>query len=146
MNDRAANDQPSKDYIAALEQGVATIDELTAFVNSDKAKEIFGDKLGDMQAHAAELKASGAKYCDCEACKLALEILKDKDYLAKKSMWILGGDGLGLRYRLRRPGPRPCFRRGHQRPGLRYRGVLQHRRPGFQVHSLRLRGAVRCHR
>ena len=53
MNDRAANDQPSKDYIAALEQGVATIDELTAFVNSDKAKEIFGDKLGDMQAHAA---------------------------------------------------------------------------------------------
>ena len=93
MNDRAANDQPSKDYIAALEQGVATIDELTAFVNSDKAKEIFGDKLGDMQAHAAELKASGAKYCDCEACKLALEILKDKDYLAKKSMWILGGDG-----------------------------------------------------
>ena len=93
MNDRAANDQPSKDYIAALEQGVATIDELTAFVNSDKAKEIFGDKLGDMQAHAAELEASGAKYCDCEACKLALEILKDKDYLAKKSMWILGGDG-----------------------------------------------------
>ena len=93
MNDRAANDQPSKDYIAALEQGVATIDELTAFVNSDKAKEIFGDKQGDMQAHAAELKASGAKYCDCEACKLALEILKDKDYLAKKSMWILGGDG-----------------------------------------------------
>ncbi len=93
MNDRAANDRPAKDYIAALEQGVATIDELTAFVNSDKAKEIFGDKVGDMQAHAAELKASGAKYCDCEACTLALEILKDKDYLAKKSMWILGGDG-----------------------------------------------------
>ena len=48
MNDRAANDQPAKDYIAALEQGVATIDELTAFVNSDKAKEIFGDKVGDI--------------------------------------------------------------------------------------------------
>ena len=93
MDDRAANDQPAKDYIAALEYGVATIDELCEFVNSDKAKEIFGDKVGDMQAHAAELKASGAKYCDCEACKLALEILKDKDYLAKKSVWILGGDG-----------------------------------------------------
>ena len=93
MDDRAANDQPAKDYIAALENGVATIDELCAFVNSDKAKEIFGDKVGEMQAHAAELKASGAKYCDCEACKLALEILKDKDYLAKKSVWILGGDG-----------------------------------------------------
>ena len=93
MDDRAANDQPAKDYIAALENGVATIDELCDFVNSDKAKEIFGDKVGEMQAHAAELKASGAKYCDCEACKLALEILKDKDYLAKKSVWILGGDG-----------------------------------------------------
>ena len=92
-DDRAANDQPSKDYIAALEYGVATIDELCEFVNSDKAKEILGDKVAEAQAHAAELKASGAKYCDCEACKLALEILKDKDYLAKKSMWILGGDG-----------------------------------------------------
>ena len=93
MDDRAANDQPAKDYIAALEYGVATIDELCDFVNSDKAKEIMGDKVGEAQAHAAELKASGAKYCDCEACKLALEILKDKDYLAKKSVWILGGDG-----------------------------------------------------
>ena len=93
MDDRAANDQPAKDYIAALEYGVATIDELCEFVNSDKAKEILGDKVAEAQAHAAELKASGAKYCDCEACKLALEILKDKDYLAKKSVWILGGDG-----------------------------------------------------
>ena len=93
MDDRAANDQPAKDYIAALEYGVATIDELCDFVNSDKAKEIMGDKVAEAQAHAAELKASGAKYCDCEACKLALEILKDKDYLAKKSVWILGGDG-----------------------------------------------------
>ena len=93
MDDRAANDQPAKDYIAALEYGVATIDELCDFVSSDKAKEIMGDKVAEAQAHAAELKASGAKYCDCEACKLALEILKDKDYLAKKSVWILGGDG-----------------------------------------------------
>ena len=30
---------------------------------------------------------------DCEGGKLAAKILKDKDYLAKKSMWILGGDG-----------------------------------------------------
>ena len=31
--------------------------------------------------------------CDCDACKLAAEILADKDYLAKKSIWIFGGDG-----------------------------------------------------
>ncbi len=31
--------------------------------------------------------------CDCDACKLAREILAQKDYLNKKSMWIFGGDG-----------------------------------------------------
>jgi pyruvate-ferredoxin/flavodoxin oxidoreductase len=31
--------------------------------------------------------------CTCEACTLASEVLADKDYLAKKSMWIFGGDG-----------------------------------------------------
>ena len=31
--------------------------------------------------------------CDCDACKLAREILAKKDYLNKKSMWIFGGDG-----------------------------------------------------
>lgn len=56
MADRAANDQPSKDFIAALEESIVP-------------------------------------GCKCEACTLASQILKDKDYLAKKSMWILGGDG-----------------------------------------------------
>ncbi len=31
--------------------------------------------------------------CTCEACAKGREILKDQDYLAKKSMWIFGGDG-----------------------------------------------------
>ena len=31
--------------------------------------------------------------CTCEACTLAREILEGKDYLAKKSVWIFGGDG-----------------------------------------------------
>ena len=31
--------------------------------------------------------------CSCEAGQLAKKALADKDYLAKKSMWILGGDG-----------------------------------------------------
>ena len=43
--------------------------------------------------HAAELKAKGEKYCDCAACKLAYEIWEKKEYLAKKSVWIFGGDG-----------------------------------------------------
>ena len=31
--------------------------------------------------------------CDCDAGKLAKKVLIDKDFLAKKSVWILGGDG-----------------------------------------------------
>ncbi|MBP3323783.1 MAG: pyruvate:ferredoxin (flavodoxin) oxidoreductase, partial [Clostridia bacterium] len=31
--------------------------------------------------------------CGCEIGQLAKKALQDKDYLAKKSMWILGGDG-----------------------------------------------------
>ncbi|MDO5022424.1 MAG: pyruvate:ferredoxin (flavodoxin) oxidoreductase [Eubacteriales bacterium] len=31
--------------------------------------------------------------CSCEACTLAQEVLKDKDILVKKSVWIFGGDG-----------------------------------------------------
>lgn len=31
--------------------------------------------------------------CECEAGKLAKKTLADKDFLAKKSMWIFGGDG-----------------------------------------------------
>ncbi len=93
MTDSKTNGPAAEAYIAALEDGVLTIDELCGFMSSPAAKGAFGDKLPEMQAHVNELKASGVKYCDCEACTLALQILKDKDYLAKKSMWILGGDG-----------------------------------------------------
>ncbi len=31
--------------------------------------------------------------CKCEACTLAREILENKQYLSKKSIWIFGGDG-----------------------------------------------------
>ena len=31
--------------------------------------------------------------CECDACKLARKVLEGKNYLAKKSIWIFGGDG-----------------------------------------------------
>ncbi len=37
-------------------------------------------------------KDNGSK-CPCEACTLGREILKDKDFLQKKTVWIFGGDG-----------------------------------------------------
>ena len=81
MNDGAANCEATKAYVAALEAGICTVDELIAS----------GDPK--FQAHGQELKAAGKQFCDCDACKLVAEILQEKEYLAKKSVWIFGGDG-----------------------------------------------------
>lgn len=69
----------TKEYVAALQANIATVDELAA--------------VPKFAEHAAELKAKGEKFCDCDACKLACDILDKKDYLSKKSVWIFGGDG-----------------------------------------------------
>ena len=79
MDDGEANQDAAKAYAEALAQSVATVEELAA--------------VPQFAEHAAELKAKGEKYCDCAACKLAYEIWEKKEYLAKKSVWIFGGDG-----------------------------------------------------
>ena len=79
MEDGDANQKAAKEYVAALEQGICTVDELAA--------------IPQMKDHAAELKAKGEKFCDCDACKLVKDILDEKEYLGKKSVWIFGGDG-----------------------------------------------------
>ena len=79
MDDGTANAEPTKAFVKALEESITTVEELAA--NPQFA------------AHAAELKAKGALFCDCEACTIAADLLSKKEYLAKKSMWIFGGDG-----------------------------------------------------
>ncbi len=79
LDDGNANAEPAKAYVKALEQSIATVDELA--------------NIPQFAEHAAELKAKGAQFCDCAACTLVAEILSKKEYLAKKSMWIFGGDG-----------------------------------------------------
>ena len=79
MDDGTANAEPAKAYVKALEESICTVDELAA--------------VPQFAEHAAELKAKGALLCDCAACTLAADILSKKEYLAKKSMWIFGGDG-----------------------------------------------------
>ncbi len=93
MEDGEANQAATKEYVKQLEEGLMPVDACIAFISSPEADKVFGDKKGEMLAHAQELKASGAKFCDCDACKLAAEILAEKDYLSKKSVWIFGGDG-----------------------------------------------------
>ena len=79
MDDGTANAEPTKAFVKALEESITTVEELAA-----------NPKFA---AHAAELKAKGALFCDCEACTIAADLLSKKEYLAKKSMWIFGGDG-----------------------------------------------------
>jgi len=45
------------------------------------------------EAYKAALKDGIVEGCTCEACTLSREILKDAEYLGKKSVWIFGGDG-----------------------------------------------------
>ncbi len=46
--------------------------------------------VGAANGAATDKLVAALEACGCEACK---EILKDKDFLAKKSQWIFGGDG-----------------------------------------------------
>ena len=48
-------------------------------------------KYGD--ALVAALKEGIEEGCNCDACKLAREVLAQKDQLVKPSVWIFGGDG-----------------------------------------------------
>jgi hypothetical protein len=63
-------------YLTELKEDITPIGELVAFAKSDCAKEEFGEEgAKNFLAHAEELKASGALYCDCPACKAALAIV-----------------------------------------------------------------------
>ena len=79
MEDGEANAEPAKAFVKALEESICTVDELAA--------------VPQFAEHAAQLKAKGALFCDCAACTIAADLLSKKEYLAKKSMWIFGGDG-----------------------------------------------------
>ena len=93
MNDSAANSEASKAFAAALEDGIATIDETIGFLSSDAAKKLLGDAAEPALNEAKQRKAAGETLCGCEACTLARDIYEKKEYLAKKSMWLFGGDG-----------------------------------------------------
>ena len=92
-DDGNLNQQPTKDFIKALEENISAIDDCIAFLGSDMGKQIYGEAQPAALAAAEEAKAAGRKHCTCKACDLAAQILAKKDYLNKKSMWIFGGDG-----------------------------------------------------
>ncbi len=93
LEDGAANGEATKKYVAALEYGVCGVDEGIETMSKPEAKAALGEKADAILAHMKELKAAGKTVCDCEACTLCLEILAQKEFLSKKSVWIFGGDG-----------------------------------------------------
>jgi pyruvate-ferredoxin/flavodoxin oxidoreductase len=80
-----AGHKAAADYVAALEWGIASIDEVIAHF----------EQAGDTEnlAKAKAAKAAGATTCTCPACTLCKELLELKQYFVKKSQWIIGGDG-----------------------------------------------------
>ena len=80
--------------------------QLIAVEYADESIKAAGQKWLDTMEDGAANKSASAEFiaamenivsargdCDCDACKLARVILKDKEYLEKKSVWIFGGDG-----------------------------------------------------
>lgn len=66
-------------YIAELEADIVPIDALITLAESEKGAHIFGvEKAASVAEHAREIKAAGAKYCDCPACAAAIAILEKK--------------------------------------------------------------------
>lgn len=77
-----ASDAPK--FIAALEESIMPIGGLIAFAESDMGTQVFGDDgAKKILAHAKDIEAAGAKYCDCPACAACEALLKRKDEIVK---------------------------------------------------------------
>ena len=79
LNAAGADEEAAADaaLIAELREDIAPIDGAIAFFESDMCRKLFGpDKAAAMLKHGQDIKAAGAKYCDCPGCAAALEALK----------------------------------------------------------------------
>lgn len=66
-------------YIQELEADLVPIDQLISFAKSETGAQVFGADAPNVAAHAEEIKAAGAAYCDCPACVAVKSILDKKD-------------------------------------------------------------------
>ena len=70
----------AKRYVEELEADIMPIDGLIGFADSEAGAQVFGaDKAKEVAAHAREINAAGARYCDCPACAACEAILAKKD-------------------------------------------------------------------
>lgn len=73
----------AKALIQEMKEDIMPIDGLIAFASSKDAKEHLGEKEANaMLAEAKETKKKGGKYCTCDACKAAANIIAlEKDVI-----------------------------------------------------------------
>ena len=71
--------EATKAYVDELEADIMPIDGLIGFAGSEAGVRVFGAELAkNILAHAEEIKAAGAEYCDCAACAACKAILDKK--------------------------------------------------------------------
>ncbi|MEY8326284.1 molecular chaperone Hsp90 [Lachnospiraceae bacterium 54-11] len=71
--------EKAKALIDELELDIMPVDELIGFADSEAGVKVFGEETAkNVAAHGREIKAAGAKYCDCEACVPVAAILEKK--------------------------------------------------------------------
>lgn len=71
--------EATKAYVAELAADIMPIDGLIGFAGSEAGEGVFGAELAkNILAHAKEIKAAGAEYCDCPACAACKAILEKK--------------------------------------------------------------------
>ena len=74
--------EQTEKLIAELEMDIVPIDGLIAFAGSEAGIQVFGEeKAKQVVAHAQEINADGAVYCDCPACMAVAAILEKKEEL-----------------------------------------------------------------
>lgn len=74
-----AEAEATQKYIAELEADIMPIDGLIGFAGLEAGAQIFGaEQAKILLAHAQEIKAAGAQYCDCPACAACKAILDKK--------------------------------------------------------------------
>jgi len=73
---------------AKIEELAANTDNAELKAAAERYLATYNNGKENSQATSALIRVMEA--CGCDACK---EILKDKEYLSKKSHWIFGGDG-----------------------------------------------------
>ena len=117
--------------------GVVGEDLVTAILNAKQK-----DEAGHLRTARSELtclkeQAAETRFARREAASVGCRHAGEEERLDHRRR------RLGLRHRLRRPGSCAGQRTQCERARARHRGLLQHRRPGVEIHAARRGGEIR---